>query len=45
MEPATPWFLVGFVSTAPQWELQHFEVYLKGRSITSFPGLVCLGGI
>ena len=24
MEPATSWFLVGFVSTAPRWKLPYF---------------------
>ena len=26
IEPATPWFLVGFISTVPQWELQATNV-------------------
>ena len=27
IEPATPWFLVGFISSVPRWELQ--EVLLN----------------
>ena len=33
IEPTTSWFLVGFVSTAPQWELQEilfYDVYSGG---------------
>ena len=27
MEPATSWFLVGFVSTVPRWELHTISFY------------------
>ena len=35
MELATSWFLVGFVSTVPRWELPHF--YLKKRCVSGVP--------
>ena len=27
IEPATPWFLAGFVSTVPQWELLILTIF------------------
>ena len=34
IEPTTSWFLVGFVSTAPRWELQAFTLFSrKGYTI------------
>ena len=35
IEPATSWFLVGFVSTAPQWELP-LSHYFKTHFCFSF---------
>ena len=32
-EPATSWFLVGFVSAAPRWELPYLEILLPVRRL------------
>ena len=34
MEPTTSWFQVGFISTAPRWELQDISIYFKMMLIT-----------
>ena len=38
LEPATSWFLVGFVSAAPRWELLFFEKIFKKYFIKNFFG-------
>ena len=43
MEPTTSWFLVGFVSAAPQWELLGFVSKQAGGVIITAAGSSCYG--
>ena len=43
MEPETSWFLVEFISTVPQWELQHSVSFMAGYNLGQLCANVFLG--